>query len=306
MNLKYTRTTDFGNKDHMPNIRIATINARSVKNKDQIILQEFTSNDINAAVITETWTKYTQEDLAWLNQSELCQDPYEISTHNRLGEKRGGGMSLIFGRNNNIKLLKKGNTPTIEYAIWRYTIRNKPIHKIGIHHPPPNGEHNTTNGMFTDYITELLVNKLPQYQNSIIVGDFNIHKEDVTNADAFIFNDTMTALGLEQHISGPKHVKGNTLDLIFTQLINSFDIINTTLHGFISDHCMVSVDISIKKQKYPTETKKIRDRTKITGSTLAQNFTPPVFNEDQPLMKPPVNLKWNCSKYSMQLHASKA
>ena len=62
------------------------------------------------------------------------------------------------------------------------------------------------------------------------MGDFNIHIEDLTNADAIIFNDTMRALSLEQ-ISGPRHVKGNTLELIFTQLGNSFDVINTTLHN---------------------------------------------------------------------------
>ena len=134
--------------------------------------------------------------------------------------------------------------------------------------------------MFIDDITELLVNKLPQYQNSIILGDCNIHIEDLTNVDAVIFKDTMRALGLEQHISGPTHVKEDTLDLIFTQLSNSFDMINTTLHGFISDHCMVSVNIKINKQKYPTETKKMRDRTKISGCTLAQNFTTPEFIED--------------------------
>ena len=91
----------------------------------------------------------------------------------------------------------------------------------------------------------------------------------------------MKAPGLEQHISGPTHVKENTLDIILAQLSNSFDIINTTLHGFISGRCMVSVNINIKKQKYPIETKKkLRDRTKIAGPTLAQNFTSPEFNED--------------------------
>ena len=30
-----------------------------------------------------------------------------------------------------------------------------------------------------------------------------MHIEDATNADATIFNDTMRALGLEQHILGP-------------------------------------------------------------------------------------------------------
>ena len=89
----------------MVNIRIATINARSVKNKDQIILEELTNNDINALLITETWTKDTQEDLAWLNQSILHQGPYEISTHNRPGEK-GWWYGINFGRNNKKKLLK--------------------------------------------------------------------------------------------------------------------------------------------------------------------------------------------------------
>ena len=32
--------------------------------------------------------------------------------------------------------------------------------------------------------------------------------------------------------------------------------------------------------KYPTKTKKIRDRTKLTGPTLAKNFTPQEFNGD--------------------------
>ena len=133
--------------------------------------------------------------------------------------------------------------------------------------------------MFIDDIKELLLNKLPQYQNSIILGDFNIHIEDLTNADA-IFNNTMRALGLEQHVSGPTHVRGNTLDLIFTQLSNGSNITNTTLNGYILDHSMVTVNINIKKQKYLIETKDIRDRTKLTGPTLAQNFTPPDFSED--------------------------
>ena len=35
---------------------------------------------------------------------------------------------------------------------------------------------------------------------------------------------------------------------------------------------MVSVDINIKKQKYPIQTKEIRDETKLAGPMLAQNF----------------------------------
>ena len=58
-NLIHIRTVDFGDKDPMPNIRIATLNARSVRNKDHIIAQELTNNNIDVALITETWTKDT-------------------------------------------------------------------------------------------------------------------------------------------------------------------------------------------------------------------------------------------------------
>ena len=149
-----------------------------------------------------------------------------------------------------------------------------------MYHPPPNWKYNTTNGMFINDITELLTNKLPQYQNSILLGDFNVHIEDQTNTDAVVFNETMTALCLEQHILGPTHVRGNTLDLIFMQLSNSFNVSSATSHGYISDHCMVSVDINIKKQKYPMETKEIRGKTKLAGPTLARNFTPPEIKEN--------------------------
>ena len=87
LNLKYIRAINFSDKDLKPNIRIATLHARSVRNKDQMIVQELTDNDVDVTLITETWTKDTQEDLAWLNQSELCQGHYEISTHSRPGGK---------------------------------------------------------------------------------------------------------------------------------------------------------------------------------------------------------------------------
>ena len=134
---------------------------------------------------------------------------------------------------------------------------------------------NTTQQMGCSLITPQATSQ--QYQNSIILGDFNIHIEDLTNADAITFNDAMRALGLEQYISGPTHVRGNTLDPIFTQLSNSFNITNTTLQGYILDHCMV---YQHKETKVPIKTKEIRDRTKLTGPTLAQNFTSPDFNED--------------------------
>ena len=103
----------------MPNIRIATLNVRSVKNKDQMMVQELTNNDTDATLITETWTKDTQEDLAWLHQSELCQGHYEISTPNRPGLKKGWWHCINLWQEQQHKTSQKWQHPNIGYAIWR-------------------------------------------------------------------------------------------------------------------------------------------------------------------------------------------
>ena len=43
--------------------------------------------------------------------------------------------------------------------------------------------------------------------------DFNMHIDDITNAENLIFDDTMEALGLSQHVRTPTHRQGKLLDL---------------------------------------------------------------------------------------------
>ena len=72
-NLITVKTIDFGGKVTTPYLTIATLNARSVKNKDQLLFQELTDNNIDIGLIIETWLKDTQEDEAWVKQSALQQ-----------------------------------------------------------------------------------------------------------------------------------------------------------------------------------------------------------------------------------------
>ena len=78
-----------------PYLTIATLNARSVKNKDQLLFQELTDNNIDVGLITETWLMDMQEDEAWVNQSALQQNAYKTWLHNRPSDHHGGGLALI-------------------------------------------------------------------------------------------------------------------------------------------------------------------------------------------------------------------
>ena len=122
-----------------------------------------------------------------------------------------------------------------------------------------------TTSTFVDEITSLLTERLPNLSN--------INMMETTSADETIFNNTMAALRLEQHIQGPTHKLGNTLDLIFSQLHGEVKVTNATTHGFISDHCMVSIDLQLHKLRYLRQKKMIRDKTRITAKALLTNFT---------------------------------
>ena len=51
----------------------------------------------------------------------------------------------------------------------------------------------------------------------MVLGDFTMHIEDTSNPENIIFNDTMEALGLIQHVKSSTHKQGNILDLIFSE-----------------------------------------------------------------------------------------
>ena len=58
-------------------------------------------------------------------------------------------------------------------------------------------------------VVYLLVDIVASNTKLVILGDFNIHVNDVNDPNASIFLDIMTALGLKQHVRGPTHKTGN-------------------------------------------------------------------------------------------------
>ena len=78
-NLKQIRITESNGLEMVNNIRLATLNARSVKT-DLMISQKLNDHKIDN---TETWLKDTPGVKAWTNKSELIQGSYKVKLHNR-------------------------------------------------------------------------------------------------------------------------------------------------------------------------------------------------------------------------------
>ena len=90
-----------------------------------------------------------------------------------------------------------------------------------VHRPPPSKRNGLKNRVFFDEWS-LYLDRLAVITNDIIItGDLNFHLDNVHDSDAVRFNGTLEAHGLVQHVVGPTHKKGHTLDVVITWDISS-------------------------------------------------------------------------------------
>ena len=114
-------------------IKIVTLNARSVKNKDHYIMDCIRTFDWDLVVITETWLP--ENDQNWIDASELSKYGYKIQTKNRIG-KKGGGIALIYREILNVEWIDQQQTlETFKICIWSIKSKGITSHIHGIYRP---------------------------------------------------------------------------------------------------------------------------------------------------------------------------
>ena len=100
--------------------------------------------------------------------------------------------------------------------------------------------------MFIEDFTEFVSTTLQVHQNNIYIGDFNLHvSEEETETDPAIFNNTIDAMGLYQHVAFPMHKSGNTLDVILTDIYQPTKIMTTAPGPYLTDHRAVITTLNI-------------------------------------------------------------
>ena len=159
------------------------VNVRSIKSKEQALVNYITEKDFDIVLMTETWLK-PDKDEAWKSASCLNRNGYTLECCDRLVNK-SGGIGLIYKSNLKVKILDSGMAKTFEFAVWQINLKNeKPVQLVGIYHPPPSELHKHTITAFTDEFLEKYAEFGVKYNNMLTVGDFNIHVEDVSSGDA--------------------------------------------------------------------------------------------------------------------------
>ena len=119
-------------------LHVATLNARSVRNKAHFLSDYILEHDIDILVITETWL-YNKGDEATLNQLIPTGYGYEFNNRQQRG---GGGVMVIFKHSLNITKSKVEISKSLEIIEILCKTTKSVYRLMGVYRPPPSKKKN--------------------------------------------------------------------------------------------------------------------------------------------------------------------
>ena len=198
-------------------VTIYCLNAQSVKNKASSLADLIVDLDMDILAVTETWMDTAVDQQV---KSELVPTGYSIIAVPRPDQRRGGGLALVYKSGLSTKIVSSSldkQYTQFEHMECVVTSNDAALRICVVYRPPTC----TRNGLKVSAFFEEWPKYLDQLSASpidpVLVGDINFHLDMPTNTSTAHFNSLLGTYGLMQHISGPTHKKGHTLDIVITR-----------------------------------------------------------------------------------------
>lgn len=238
-------------------------NSRSICNKTISVLQLLSDFDLDICCVTETWLR--KADTAKF--AEMKDLGYAIHNQPRAG--RGGGVAILF--KNCLKLTPQNSKryKTFESIESTYKSSTGDIVRIAtIYRSGTSTSLSANIPLFLDEFECFLTSLLDKPGKPLIMGDFNVHVEDLSDSTARRFIHVLKSNGWQQHVASATHRDGGTLDLVITRdntfLHDSLEVSDMVItdsgtssdHLFIAFNCNISPEIAVPPQ--PILYRKIR------------------------------------------------
>ena len=224
-------------------LKLLYTNAQSVFGKLNELSAQAADTRPDFILLTETWCNPT------ITTADLTIPGYQLEQDLRRDREDtangiGGGL-LVYSKNCHRILPTNIKSEFHQYVSFKIISTENPLNIVLVYRPPSSGKENVQK------LCQMLRN-LPK--NSIVISDINLPRIDwsgggAADAQGRELYNVVLGEDLAQLILFPTHDKGNTLDLLITNMAN--DIISVYDDGKLgkSDHCIVMTEIVTQKVK---------------------------------------------------------
>ena len=100
---------------------------------------------------------------------------------------------------------------------------------------------------FLDEISDHLIEWLRNHIEVMIIGNINIHDEDINDPNKIAYNEMLASFNLQQMVTCITHESSHTLDHIILREENNLNIEEPTQGHKISDLWMIKTTLGINK-----------------------------------------------------------
>ena len=218
---------------HSQLFTLGVINCQSYKSKTDIINRYIRKLNFECVALTETWL--TEGDQVELSGYDFISVP-------RPGGKRRGGVGVLCKKQ--YRMTQNQIIPKKSFECMSVDIRaTSCTFRIIVIYRPPLSKQND----FNEDFGILLEAEAKQLDKLLVTGDFNIRKKKPGATKRSKFAEILDAFELKQHVSGPTHILGNTLDFLLSCSTDDTVHSCTVSEKPVSDHHALHVELKYEK-----------------------------------------------------------
>ena len=230
-------------------LKMALFNIRALTNKSCCISDLINDHSLDGFFLTETWPGTD----APATLTEACPPSYTFSYSSREG-KKGGGTAAIYRETLKGRDVDLGTFHAFEYNATLLNTQPRFL-AVTVYRSP-----RLSVPSFLTEFSDLLSIIHTTYDTCILIGDFNIHVDNLADTRAKEFLELLECMAFEQHVKIPTHKHGHTLDLIISYGLNIN--ISSVIDLALSDHHCVFFNSS--DHSLPNITERLVKKRSIT------------------------------------------
>ncbi|XP_072042975.1 uncharacterized protein [Amphiura filiformis] len=225
-------------------VKLCLWNARSIRNKTTMFTEYVLEHDVDCFCVVETWLN--QVDPVCIR--ELTLPGYSFLSTPRGASTYGGGIGALFRSEMNFQKFDMGIRKFRTFEHTCFTDPKKEVFYIVIYRPYPSSVNKLKTSEFLDDFDNFIEFVNTMSSKIVLVGDFNIHVNEPFKSDVSHFLTTIDNAGFHQHVVGPTHINGNTIDFVISRLDEDL-VMNCAVDLRLSDHNVISFSVQQHKPK---------------------------------------------------------